>query len=192
MFTQLSNKITDFLVESKAISNNDREIYHYGIQQGLILILNFFTTFIIAIACDELWHSVIFMLTYIPLRRYAGGFHAKTALKCYIYSTISIFAILLIIKFLPLGNIICGFFSLISGVIIFLLSPIEAANKKLDGKEKTVYQLRARVILIILIMLQIVFSLLHCNVVTKCISLALLMLSVLMLVGMVELRANRL
>ncbi|MDE7390500.1 MAG: accessory gene regulator B family protein, partial [Lachnospiraceae bacterium] len=150
------------------------------------------TTFTIALICGELWQTVVFMFAYIPLRIYAGGYHAKTPLRCYIYSNALIFAVLLIIKFLPLGNFICGSLSLISGAIIFFLSPIEAANKPLDDKEKTVYRLRVRIILAILLMLQIMFSLLRCNKIVMCISLALLMVAALMVVGMIESRNNRL
>lgn len=183
MFSKLSNKATDFLVKNKTIKIEDAEIYRYGVQQGLILIVNLITTFAIAIILNEIWQCVLFMAVYVPLRQYAGGYHAKTPLRCYIFSNALIFAVLLIIKILSLGVFICGCLSLASGVLIYILSPVESAHKPLDDKEKIVYQRRARTILIVVVLLQILFSIVHFDRAVMCISLALFALAVFMVAG---------
>lgn len=190
MFTKLSNKITDILVSNNSVKQEDRDIYYYGVQQGLTLILNILTTIVIAFLCGELWQCFLFMLSFILPRRYAGGYHAKTPLRCYVYSNAMIFAALLTIKFFTLGIFICGCLSVISGAIIFFLSPIEAANKPLDDKERTVYRIRARVILVILLVFQVVLSFLNCNTAVMCISLALFVLAALVVVGIIDSRIN--
>lgn len=191
MFTKLSNKITDILLGNNTIKQEDREIYCYGVQQGLTLILNILTTIVIAFVCREFWQCLIFMISFILPRRYAGGYHAKTPLRCYIYSNAVIFAALLIIKFFTLGIFICGCLSVISGAIIFFLSPIEAANKPLDDEEKMVYRIRARIILVILLVIQFVLSILNYNTAVMCISLALFLLAALMVMGMINSRVNK-
>ena len=191
MFTKLSDKITDILISNNAIKQKDREIYYYGVQQGITLLLNILTTIVIALVCGELWQCLVFMLSFVLPRRYAGGYHARTPLRCYIYSNALIFAVLLIIKFFTLGIFICGSLSVISGAIIFFLSPVEAANKPLDEKERTVYRIRARVILVILLLIQVVLSFLNCSTAVMCISIALFLLAALMVVGMEALRINK-
>ena len=148
MLTKLSDTITDILIANNTIKPEDRELYCYGVRHGLTLIANVLTTIVIALVCGELWQCLVFMLSFILTRRYAGGYHAKTPLRCYIYSNALIFAALLIIKFLSLGIFICGCLSVISGTIIFFLTPVEAANKPLDEKERTVYRIRTRIILV--------------------------------------------
>lgn len=101
-----------------------------------------------------------------------------------------IFAALLTIKFFTLGIFICGCLSVISGIIIFFLAPIEAANKPLDDKERIVYRIRARVILVILIVIQGALSFLKCNTAVMCISIALFLLAALMVVGMIAFYIN--
>ena len=191
MFTKLSDKITDILISNNAVKQEDHEIYYYGVQQGITLLLNILTTIVIALVCGELWQCMVFMLSFVLPRRYAGGYHAKTPLRCYIYSNALIFAVLLIIKFFTLGIFICGSLSVISGAIIFFLSPVEAANKPLDEKERTVYRNRARVILVILLVIQVVLSSINCNTAVMCISMALFLLAALMVVGKLDLRMNK-
>lgn len=183
MFTKLSDKITDILISNNAIKQKDREIYYYGVQQGITLLLNILTTIVIALVCGELWQCLVFMLSFILPRRYAGGYHAKTPLRCYIYSNALIFAALLIIKYFTLGIFICGCLSIISGAIIFFLSPIEAANKPLDDKERKVYRIRTRIILVILLAIQATLSYLNCSTAVMCISIALFLLAALMVMG---------
>ena len=191
MFTKLSDKITDILISNNAVKQEDHEIYYYGVQQGITLLLNILTTIVIALVCGELWQCLVFMLSFVLPRRYAGGYHARTPLRCYIYSNALIFAVLLIIKFFTLGIFICGSLSVISGAIIFFLSPVEAANKPLDEKERTVYRIRARVILVILLVIQVVLSSINCNTAVMCISMALFLLAALMVVGKLDLRMNK-
>ena len=191
MFTKLSDKITDILISNNAVKQEDHEIYYYGVQQGITLLLNILTTIVIALVCGELWQCMVFMLSFVLPRRYAGGYHAKTPLRCYIYSNALIFAVLLIIKFFTLGIFICGSLSVISGAIIFFLSPVEAANKPLDEKERTVYRIRARVILVILLVIQVVLSSINCNTAVMCISMALFLLAALMVVGMEDLQIDK-
>lgn len=46
MLLRISEKITGILVENKIITQESREIYRFGVQQGIMLLLNFFTLLI--------------------------------------------------------------------------------------------------------------------------------------------------
>ncbi|MBR4101849.1 MAG: accessory gene regulator B family protein [Oscillospiraceae bacterium] len=149
MFYKLSERFTEELEKQRVILSEDREIYRFGIQQGLNLVLNLLTTIAIGLLCGMLWESVLFMLFYMPLRRYAGGYHAKTHLRCYLYSVLMITMVLLAIKFLPLGKFICSCLMLAGGIVIVLFAPIEDANKPLDGVEQRIFRKRTWSILFI-------------------------------------------
>ncbi|MBQ8010486.1 MAG: accessory gene regulator B family protein, partial [Oscillospiraceae bacterium] len=103
MFYKLSERIVDGFEKQRVILSEDKEIYRYGVQQGLNLAFNFLTTLVIGAVCGMFWESVLFMAAYMPLRSFAGGYHAKTHLRCYLYSIVMITAVLLVIRFLPLG-----------------------------------------------------------------------------------------
>lgn len=186
MFYQASEHIAKKLVEKNTISSENKPIYQYGIQQGLTIGLNIFTTFAIGLIFQMIIESFLFLAVYIPLRSFAGGVHAKTANRCYVYSTIMIIAALLVIKFFPFGIFIGSCLSLISGTIIFLLAPVETANKKLDELEKQVYKKRARIIFIIELVIQFLIALTSWNNGLMCFSLAFVSLSLVMLAGIIK------
>lgn len=186
MFYQASEHIAKKLVEKNTISSENKPIYQYGIQQGFTIGLNILTTFVIGLVFKMIVESFLFLAVYIPLRSFAGGVHAKTANRCYVYSTIMIIAELLVIKFFPFGIFIGSCLSLISGAIIFLLAPVETENKKLDESEKQVYKKRARIILIIELVIQFIIALMSWNNIMMCFSLAFVSLSLVMLAGVIK------
>ena len=53
-----------------------------------------------------LFETIIFIITYIPIRIYAGGYHARTQTKCYIFSVFMLILALYIIKLQLMSNIL--------------------------------------------------------------------------------------
>lgn len=143
MFEKLSDKLTDSLISNGTITADDREIYYYGIHQGIILILNTVTTLLIGIISGMIWQSVVFMLGYIPLRSYTGGFHAKTTVRCYFSSIVLMTVVLLVMRYIHFSMLIYGILIFISSTIILLLAPMDNHNKPLDEIERKVYRKRA-------------------------------------------------
>lgn len=190
MFYQASERIAKKLVQNNTISSENKPIYQYGIQQGFTIGLNILTTFAIGVVFQMIIESFLFLAVYIPLRSFAGGVHAKTANRCYVYSTIMIIAALLVIKFFPFGIVICSCLSIISGAIIFLLAPVETANKRLDELEKHIYKKRARIILIIELIVQLLVALTPWDNIMMCFSLAFVSLSLVMLAGSIKNKHN--
>ena len=79
MFTRISEYITQQLENENIISEN-REIYRYGIQIGLVITLNLITSLLIGAIFGELIFSILLLAVYIPLRTYSGGYHASTTI----------------------------------------------------------------------------------------------------------------
>jgi len=75
---RIIQRVTDELVSNKIINSEDSELYTYGLQQGALMFLNILTIVFVGRMLGMLWQSVVFMVTYIPLRTYAGGYHART------------------------------------------------------------------------------------------------------------------
>jgi accessory gene regulator B len=86
------------LVNQNIIDPDNQEIYTYGIKQGLLIIINIATVVAMGLVLGLLAESMVFLVTYILIRTYAGGYHAKSQLGCYIFSTIAVTVILLGIK----------------------------------------------------------------------------------------------
>lgn len=80
MRSVMTEKITDILVSNEIIIEENSNLYSYGLQQGLLMILNIATILGIGMVLNMVWESIVFLLTFIPLRSNAGGYHAKTQL----------------------------------------------------------------------------------------------------------------
>lgn len=146
MFYKTSVYIADILEQQNKFTTEEKEIYRYGIQQGLNLALNILTTIIIGVLCGMVYPSILFLVCYMPLRSFCGGYHAKTHLRCYIYSVIMIASILLVAKYTAFNIVLYEVLVLISLIIILLLAPVEDENKnsivlrkEYFVKERTLY-----------------------------------------------------
>lgn len=132
-------KILDDYFEAMTESWEDEELYHYGLRQLKLAILNIATILICGYALGRLLEGIIFAIGYISMRKMSGGFHAKTVLRCYIYSFILYILALYAMDLMP----VCVVY-LVAEVIFFLLVlhllPIENENKKLSETEKSVYK----------------------------------------------------
>lgn len=186
MFYQLSEQITNKLQEYVTIPAEDRENYRYGVQQSLILLLNLFSTLVISILCGTIAECTVYLLVFIPLRSYAGGYHARTHAQCYICSMILITIILLTMKSFPYISWIYEVFSVVGIVFIFLFSPVEDTNKQLDELETIVYRKKSLFILTIISVILILSFLLKMNVIFLPTSMALVSLGFLVVVGKVK------
>lgn len=143
MFEKISIKITDKLEENGTVSKPDRELYEYGLRQILTTLLNIATAFLIGLAMDMMGYAVIFIVAYIPVRIYAGGFHASTSKRCWAVSAIMLVAALFVVKYIPKEYFwIITTLSLAACAGIICMSPVEDANKPLDENENRVYHMR--------------------------------------------------
>jgi len=183
MSGSMLDKLTEQLIATGNINAEDRELYTYGLHQGLMIIINIITTLIIGYIFSLIWHSVLFMIAYLPLRSFAGGYHAKTQLRCYIYSILLTTSVLLTIKYVQWTSMIILGGAFIAGIIIFVYAPVEDANKPLDDIEVKVYRKRTRIILIVEICVMLLFLICRIYMVPVCISVSLFALAIMILMG---------
>lgn len=182
----LLNKITDRLIVNEAIRAEERELYEYGLQQGLLIIVNMLTTIVIGFLFKMVWQSILFMVVYIPLRSFAGGYHAKTQSRCYFFSILLTASVLLAIKLIPGTNFNVIGLALTAGIIIYVLAPVEDANKPLDETETAVYKKWTRVILAVELCTMLLMVVLRVSGVSLCISISMFALSVMLVIGKVK------
>ena len=78
MFVKLSCKIADRLEHCGIISKSNRTLYEYGLRQMFATILNILTMLLIGFIMGLAVPAMVYTIAYIPLRVYAGGYHAST------------------------------------------------------------------------------------------------------------------
>lgn len=149
MFAKVAYKITHHLCEKHIIQREDFDLYMYGFDMGLTVVLNLISTILVGVIMGMVFESIAFLAFYIPLRSYAGGYHANTPLRCYIISVFIIFAILTFCKYLPYSFLLYGSLFGIGIVACTFLCPVQDNNKPLDNVERKRYKKNSIIILMI-------------------------------------------
>lgn len=147
MLERLSEKFAGKLIRAGIISETDADVYVYGFFQLAMMILNIVTMLLLGVLFQLLIPCILLNLSYIPLRMNAGGHHADSPIKCYINSTIMIAVLLAVIKWIPIHPAISAVLLAFSGIVIWILAPVEAENNPWDATEKLIYRKRTIVIL---------------------------------------------
>lgn len=188
---QISKSLANNLLQSGIISLDDLELYDYGIQLILSILINFVTTILIGIFFDMILETFLFILIYIPLRTYAGGYHAKNHLKCYILSVVIIISYLLTIKYIYISCFISLLIIVVSSGIICILAPVENLNKPLIQSEQRRYGKISRVISSDILLVAMVLARLNLPTMCGCIALTLSLVAAMLIMGKLKLMKGR-
>ena len=189
MFQTTAQKITDRLCSQDIIEDADKELYEYGFNMLLTVSLNIISTIIIGLLFGMVFESIAFLVAYIPLRSYAGGYHARTPLRCYIISLLLIVLILLTLKLIGESVLALFVLSSIGTIICVTMSPVEDVNKPLDEAEIKVYRKKAMIILAaeIIILIISIFALMKLAAV---ISTSLALEGAMLVLGKINAKSN--
>ena len=177
----LSEKWAHQLAMHDVIPAEDEALYSYGFRQGAVFLLNIATMLCIGWLMGMVKESITFMLAYLPLRRMAGGYHARTQLRCYLLGIVLTTSVLLAVKWLPWNLYLCSVLLIVSSGIIIWLAPVEDHNKPLDEAERVRYRKNAIQILSLEIVVYVYMVTLRYIIVSKTMILALIAIDIMLL-----------
>lgn len=143
MIKLISSKVARILCEDEKHTDN-YELYEYAIYILLSSAFHIATVIVLGLVFNLLTESLVFYLSFIAIRKFAGGYHAKTPTRCYVFSVISSIIMLCLIKYAnSVGNIftyLLIIFELLCVVLIILMSPLDTENNPLNSYEKKWYK----------------------------------------------------
>jgi len=166
MLGAVAVKITDFMERHGVFESDDKEIYFFGAQQGLVFALNLATLIFVGIILGAFWHVLVFTLAFMPLRSFAGGYHSSTQLKCYISSTAMVVIVALVTRFVVINSLVVSVMLLMFAAVIMLMSPVGNKNKPLDDLEVKIYRKKARIICAVELLVAIIFLIIGVSYIT--------------------------
>lgn len=188
MISKLSARITKRLLSSDAISEEDKELYIYGLFILLSQLMYFIIVCIFGLILECTFESIIFYITFQFIRRYAGGYHASTETRCEILSTLSILTSIVVIKFSKIYDFqtVLLIISATSTVCIFFLCPLDTPEKPLSEKEFKYFRKVSWMILFVIIITIAVSCIFKLRVVTIPCCLSIILESILLVVGKIK------
>ena len=190
MLDVLSNEISDQLITNNIINEKDKEIYVFGIYQLIGFVFNIISSVAIFLILGKLREGLVFSFSYFILRSYAGGFHSKSTFKCYIISIFLICGAVVFMNTVYNSVFLWGIY-LIINLLIYLCSPIDTENKRLDDIERKVYGFKTKKILFVLLVLNVCLAILHYSWINVSIITAVLFEGVMLIIGIISNNLNR-
>lgn len=184
---KLANVLTDFCMSRNNIPIDRRDIYCYGFKLIISDIINFTIVLVVSLILSRVLDGIVFLITLCSIRKFSGGFHAKTFGVCRISMIITFVLVLLASEQLVkctvsmMGVIMINLFSIL---LIARLAPVIHPNKVLTTEQRRTNKIKS--IITSLIMSVISISLVLLNIkegVT--ISITLLAVVILMIVSLV-------
>lgn len=188
MISKLARIVVKNFICSGKIKENEQELYEYGIFILLSNILFISVTVVLGSIFRLLPQSLIFFVTFIVIRQYAGGYHASTELQCEIFTTLCILASIIMMNLIS-GNLsfaIILVLSAFSSVFIFVFAPIDTDEKALDEVELKIFCKRTKLILIIIVAVIIVSLCLQLKSICIPCCISLILEGILLLAGKVK------
>lgn len=186
MFVKLADNIVKWMLSNQIIEEKKAVICRWGISHILDTVFNIATFLIIGILFNMPFETIIFTIGYIPLRIYAGGYHAKTPFRCWCVSNIILAVSLEIVQNAENCYIAFGIVSLIAVVVLITLMPVEDLHKPLDQNDRKKYKKHGVAILAVEICLSVFFVLLHYSQISLVLNSIWILLSVMLILGKIK------
>lgn len=111
-------------------------MYVYGTELLLSFIISTSIILLIGMLIHRMIKTLIFLAAFILLRRYTGGYHAKTYLRCKIVTVATYLSVVLFSELFHPTLLWLACLGMIGISTILMIGPIESPNKPLTAEER--------------------------------------------------------
>jgi len=153
MIARLSKNVSSLFIEKGIIAEEDRGVYVYSFEVLFSTLLSFVTVLALTLLSGTLIYTVQYLIGFIPLRRIAGGFHAKNYFRCFVIFVTVHFAFLVILSLMPVNYmaITIAFCMAVSLLSVHCFAPSEDKNKPISKSDKSKLRKRSYIAIIVYI-----------------------------------------
>lgn len=144
----MKNGLAGRLVRDGIISQEEEDIVIYGLENMIGTAICGLIMLGIGLCFGNILDGFLLWIIILPLRKHAGGFHAKTRIRCLTFSIGIIIAAFALLYQISWPTWFLFVITVVFGSIIFLLAPIDNPNKRLSEIERNVYRKRTHMFLI--------------------------------------------
>lgn len=142
---RVTQRAVSFFIKYGGAKETDSDLYEYGIIICLSTIINLTITFIVGFVVGMPSLLLVFLIPYLLIRSFAGGYHAKTFWGCVLISSVIVIAVVLLLYYIPavLYFPFTGLLLIQSGVIIFRFAPAVSTNRRIEVEKYGMMKVRA-------------------------------------------------
>jgi len=188
MIKKLSSLLTNIISRSKPIDEDEMRIYEYCIHIILKRCLFVILIILFGVITKRISVSLLFLLTFIPLRSFCGGMHASTPTVCsvlsYGISLAVIFFSPLIGKNIPFIFLVCIFILFCISILIF--APVDTRNKRLNPKQKCSLKNKCYILMFFIVAEFVIFSIFRAKTYYMTVTLCVIICSISVVIGFLQ------
>lgn len=185
MLERFAERLAGKMLASQAIPREDVSLVSFGIVQGLRTLIEIIIMLLTGFVFRLYWQGVVILVVFIPLRIYAGGYHAKTPLQCAIKTWLLFLGVLLWLKFVPAYLWMQIVLLAGTAVCLWKFAPVQHVNKPLEEYEVLKYRKRAFIIFGAETIFFVVFRVFGFVDLARCILLGITMMQIIMVLGVI-------
>ena len=185
MIKRMAGWIVTWQINRQTLESRDEALYLFAYESMIGQLANILIAVLIAFVLHSWLPVAVFLVSYIPLRSYAGGYHADSHGMCCVVSAVILIVVSCLDKvldgafFMPLGMSAL----MISGAAVFSLAPVADHNKPLDMEERKRYQQKSREIWIAEELGLVLCSMVRAERIGMTVSVSLLLMSFMLVIG---------
>lgn len=137
----LAKRITMVFIRKFQIKEEDWDLYYLGIEVIVTTALTGIMIMLLGIGLRNFFGAVVFLLCFMSIRCYSGGYHAKTRLHCFFVSVLCYLLSFTMMKGLlclpeAVQNVLIAIGVAITVVHFVKLAPVENPNKRIREEMK--------------------------------------------------------
>lgn len=156
----ISCQIAELLGAQGIIREHDVDKCRYGLEVFISSSLEVLSILVISLFLGNFAETCLFFAAFIPLRIYAGGYHADTKVRCYFVSLAVYGLFSVAISFFPPNFYLPAVIAemIISFVTVYIFSPVVHFRRKMNSIEVKNYRRMSITVCLAQIVLLLVFS----------------------------------
>lgn len=134
--------IAHVLSDGGVINKEDEKICSYGIELFIMSVLEILAVIVLSALIGKFTITIVYLLGFMPLRVFSGGYHAKTRIRCF-----GVFLAGCILMWMIMGAediFFYGYLGYIYTIAAFigvvLWAPVEHVNKVMSDKKRAYFR----------------------------------------------------
>ena len=133
----ISRRLSIFLARRGLIAEEEIDVIRYALELILIQTVQIVSTLVLGYFLQFFWETVLYLCMLLFLKRYTGGYHAKTYWHCYLITMMIYLLVLLCIEYLDIYSLLI-FVPVGLGIFIYF-GPCLKYTTMLERKKQQVH-----------------------------------------------------
>lgn len=140
MLEKASKSITNSLRKKGIVLDEFADVYQYGFELLLSFLISTGLVILAGIILNRFIETLVFLLAFISLRSFTGGFHAMKYWICTV-STFGVYSLVMFVSFYVSVSFYVFYILFLTGsIILYIKAPVGNPNKELTKKQKSKYK----------------------------------------------------